>query len=63
MMQPFFRFRPTKQDIGGESTEVLGASDTMFGFVMVHEEQVIIEGVDVNEDVKVGDLIKIVNYG
>ena len=55
---PFTRYRPVKTDTGGGSSEALTDPVVIYGSAPVFKDgETILEGVDVYEDVLVGDIV------
>lgn len=58
MKAPFYSYRPVLQDDGqGGTVETLGGASVFWGQFKVHDDTLEIFGVDVGEDVEVGDII------
>lgn len=59
--EPLTKYRPMRTDDNkGGYTETLGTAATIYGTVTVHNSNVYVDGVDIHEDVKVGDVIVVV---
>lgn len=51
-------YRPVRTtDAEGGYTEALGAATIIYGEVIIHNGQVTLDGVDIYEDIRVGDII------
>ena len=65
-LMPVTRYRPIKVSDGeGGSTETLAdeGSLTLWAELSFHDDQVLLTNVDRNEDIRVGDIISVVENG